>query len=148
MEDPQGRFYLKMMTDFAARGDAVVYRYLFNDRLVASDLCIRRADMLIILKTACDETIQGLSTAHLMRLDAFAELLDKQGVRRIEFYGPLKEWHTRLTDAARQMYHVNYYRWPITKRLHEFRNARRATVGDADHASGPELAPASATIGG
>lgn len=132
MDEPQGRFYLKMMTNFAALGEGLVYRYFFNDRLVASDLCIQRNDMLIILKTACDETIQGLSTAHLMRLDAFTELVDKHGIRHIEFYGPLKEWHTRLTDQSRQMYHVNYYRWPIVKFLHEFR-ATRAKTAKVDH---------------
>src|SRR5579864_411811 len=125
MDEPQGRFYVKMLASFAAIGEALVYRYFFGDRLVASDLCLLRNGTLFILKTACDETIQGLSTAHLMRIDAFADLFDKHGVRRVEFYGPLKEWHTRLTEEKRQMYHVNYYRWPVLKLLDEFRKARR-----------------------
>lgn len=121
MDEPQGRFYVKLLRSFAELGESLVYRYFFNDRLVASDLCLRRNDTLIILKTACDETQQGLSPAHLMRLDAFAELFDKENIRRVEFYGPLKEWHTRLTDDRRQMYHINYYRWPVLKFFHEFR---------------------------
>jgi CelD/BcsL family acetyltransferase involved in cellulose biosynthesis len=141
MDEPQGRFYVTLMADFAARGEGLVYRYFFGDRLVASDLCLRRNGTLIILKTACDETYQGISTAHLMRLDAFAELLDKQGIRTIEFYGPLKEWHTRLTDATRQMYHVNYYRWQLVKFLHEFRIARHKDV-PAGGADAPETPPA------
>jgi hypothetical protein len=28
----------------------------------------------------------------------------------VEFYGPLMEWHTRWTDRARDIYHVNFYR--------------------------------------
>jgi hypothetical protein len=147
MDEPQGRFYLKLMTNLAALGEGLVYRYFFNDRLVASDLCVRRGDMLIILKTACDETIQGLSTAHLMRLDAFTELVDKHGIRRIEFYGPLKEWHTRLTDESRRMYHVNYYRWQIVKLLHEFR-AARSKPANADHSTrDSQAAPAGADSG-
>jgi CelD/BcsL family acetyltransferase involved in cellulose biosynthesis len=147
MDEPQGRFYAKLMTNFAARGEGLVYRYFFGDRLVASDLCLRRQGTLIILKTACDETIQGISTAHLMRLDAFAELLDKQGIRAIEFYGPLKEWHTRLTDASRQMYHVNYYRWQIVKFLHELRMARHkgeSTANGDDAEPRPQPADAAA----
>jgi CelD/BcsL family acetyltransferase involved in cellulose biosynthesis len=119
MEDPQGRFYVKLLRSFAERREGLVYRYFFNDRLVASDLCIRRDGTLVILKTACDESFQGLSTAHLMRLDAFAELVDNHRVNRVEFYGPFKEWHSRLTNDTRKMYHVNYYRWRAMKRLHE-----------------------------
>lgn len=128
LDEPQGRFYIKAMTSFAELGEALVYRYFFGDRLVASDLCFCRNGTLFILKTAHDETHQGLSPAHLMRLDAFAELFDKGGVRKVEFYGPLKDWHTKLTDDARQMYHVNYYRWPMVKRLHELRAGLRASM--------------------
>lgn len=147
MDEPQGRFYLKLMSDLAARREGLVYRYFFNDRLVASDLCIRRGDLLIILKTACDETIQGLSTAHLMRMDAFAELVDKHGIRRVEFYGPLKEWHQRLTDKARTMYHLNYYRWPLVKRLHELRMSRRRELLDAAETATPASETTSASSG-
>jgi CelD/BcsL family acetyltransferase involved in cellulose biosynthesis len=134
LDEPQGRFYVKLMVSFAKRREALVYRYFFGDRLVASDLCLRRDGTLIVLKTACDETWQGLSPAHLMRIDAFAELFDKGGVRRVEFYGPVKEWHTRLTESVRQMYHSNYYRWQVVKRLHQYRIGRqnassRATAG-------------------
>lgn len=125
IDEPQGRFYVRLMMSFAEVGEAVVYRYFFDDRLVASDLCICRNGTLTILKTACDETQQGLSPAHLMRLDAFAELFDLRNVRQVEFFGPLKEWHTRLTQDTREMYHVNYYRLPLVRVLHEFRIARR-----------------------
>ena len=128
LDEPQGRFYVKLMTSFAKLGEGLVYRYFFGDRLVASDLCLRRSGSLIVLKTACDETQQGLSPAHLMRIDAFAELFDKGGIRRVEFYGPLKAWHARLTDSTRQMYHINYYRWHLVKRLHEFWSERQNAV--------------------
>jgi hypothetical protein len=29
------------------------------------------------------------------------------------------EWHLRWTDEVRTMYHVNYYRWPGLRRLHQ-----------------------------
>jgi len=148
MDEPQGRFYVKLMASFAAIGEGLVYRYFFGDRLVASDLCLVRNKTLIILKTACDETYQGLSTAHLMRLDAFADLVDKHGIRAVEFYGPLKEWHTRLTEKTRQMYHVNYYRWQIVKLLHEFRNSRHKKAStDGSEVHGAETGSASAEIG-
>jgi hypothetical protein len=148
MDEPQGRFYLKLMANFAAFNEGLIYRYFFNDRLVASDLCIRRDDTLIVLKTACDESFQGLSTAHLMRIDAFADLVDKQGIRVIEFYGPLKEWHTRLTEETRQMYHVNYYRWQLVRFLHEFRSARHKSTPAGADAHEPHASTAGADGGG
>jgi len=137
MDEPQGRFYVKLLRSFSERREAVVYRYFFGDRLVASDLCLRRNATLIILKTAYDEAQKGLSPAHLMRLEAFAEMFDKGGIRRVEFYGPLKDWHTRLTDETRTMYHINYYRWSLLKVLHERRAARRGSVADATGGPGP-----------
>lgn len=142
MDEPQGRFYLKLMADFAGFGEGLVYRYFFGDRLVASDLCLRRDGTLIILKTACDESYQGLSTAHLMRMDAFAELVDKQGIRVIEFFGPLKEWHTQLTEESRQMFHVNFYRWRFLKFLHERRAVRQKRT--AAHGADPQAEPSAA----
>ena len=142
LEDPQGRFYVKMLTAFAERGESFVYRYRFADRVVASDLCILRDGTLYILKTAYDEAQQGLSPAHLMRVDAFAQAIDAGRLRKVEFYGPVKEWHTRFTDDIRTMYHANFYRLPVLKRLHEARRARRekpapdAAPGDAAAATG------------
>src|SRR5262249_46339884 len=52
MDEPQGRFYVKMLVSFSAIGEALVYRYFFGDRLVASDLCLFRDGTLFILKTA------------------------------------------------------------------------------------------------
>ncbi len=124
MDEPQGRFYVKLMTSYAEIGEAAICRYFFDDRLVASDLCLQHGGTLTILKTAYDESRQGYSPAHLMRIDAFAEFFDRLGVRRVEFYGPLTEWHARLTEDARRMYHVNYYRWWGLKLVHEFRVGR------------------------
>jgi CelD/BcsL family acetyltransferase involved in cellulose biosynthesis len=137
MDEPQGHFYVKLLSSFAEQGESLIYRYYFGDRLVASDLCICRADTLIILKTAYDEAHQGLSPAHLMRIDAFERLLGQGRVRRVEFFGPLKDWHTRFTDRVRTMYHLNFYRWPILKRAHEWRMSRQqesvAAPGDEDN---------------
>ncbi len=145
MDEAQGRFYVKLMASFAEIGEAAICRYFFDDRLAASDLCLQHAGTLTILKTAYDETRQGYSPAHLMRIDAFAEFFDRLGVRRVEFYGPLSEWHARLTEDSRRMYHVNYYRWRGLKLVHEFRvgrdnhnaePARLAGAADASKADG------------
>jgi hypothetical protein len=71
-----------------------------------------------------------------MRIDAFERLLGQGRFKRVEFFGPLKDWHTRFTDQVRTMYHINFYRWPILKRLHAWRMSRQqqraAPAGDED----------------
>ena len=142
MDEPQGRFYVALMESFATIGEAAICRYYFDEKLAASDLCLVRNGTLIILKTAYDETRQGYSPAHLMRIDAFAEFFDRLGVKRVEFYGPLTEWHARLTEDARRMYHVNYYRWRGLKLVHALRRSRGAG------AAGPTHEPATAEAAG
>jgi len=121
-DDPQGRFYVKMLQRFADLGAARVYRYFYDDTLAASDICLLVDGVFIILKTAYNEAISGFSPAQLMRHEIFAELFDSGNCREIEFYGPLKEWHTKLTDEIRTMYHLNHFRSPIIAMLHTRRS--------------------------
>jgi hypothetical protein len=115
----QGQFYRGMLEGFCRRGAGSIYRYWFNDQLVAMDLCIEDARQIIVLKTTYDETVPGnLSPTLLMREEAVRLLFDAQRFERLEFYGKVMEWHTRWTDEVRTLYHVNYYRWPFLGRLH------------------------------
>lgn len=128
-EDHQGRFYTTMLEGFARRGEAIVYRYFFDNRLAASDICLLRNRCLIILKTAYDESRKGYSPAQLMRYEVMRELFDDGRADTIEFYGPVKDWHRKLTDEIRTMYHVNCYRWPLIRTLHQARAARGNGAG-------------------
>ncbi len=109
--DPQSRFYTKMLENFCRRGKGLVYRYWYNDKLVATDLCIHDDGTIIILKTTYDETEKTTSPSQLMRQDAFQKFFDGGWFDGLEFYGPVKDWHTKLSDDVRTMYHVNRYRW-------------------------------------
>lgn len=126
-DNAQGRFYRDMLERFCRRGAGSVYRYRFDDRIVAMDLCIEDAGCIVVLKTAYDESIPSqYSPALLMREEACRELFDRGAVQRIEFYGKVMEWHTRWTDEVRTLYHVNHYRWPLLLRLHDALRRRRA----------------------
>lgn len=122
-DDHQGRFYKKMLRGFAEQGEAVVYRYFFQDELVSSDICLLRDGELIILKTAYDESRKGISPSQLMRFDAFRVAFDDGTVKKVEFFGPVKDWHTKWSDEVRTMYHVNWYRWPAVARYHQSKAA-------------------------
>lgn len=120
-DDAQGRYYRSMLEALCRRGAGRVYRYYFNDQLVAMDLCIEDADIIVVLKTAYDESVpKQFSPTLLMREEATRALFEEGRLRRIEFYGRVMEWHLRWTEEVRTMYHVNYYRWPGLRRLHEW----------------------------
>jgi CelD/BcsL family acetyltransferase involved in cellulose biosynthesis len=127
--DAQSAFYREMLTRFAHRGEACIYRFFLGDDLAASDICIFVRGTLIILKTAYNERFSQLSPAQLMRHQFFRDLWDRDHCRVIEFYGPVKDWHLRWTDELRTMYHLNCYRWPMIAAWHR----RRFQGATAEH---------------
>jgi len=127
----QGRYYRAMLEALASRNAASVYRYYFNEQLVAMDLCVEDDASIVVLKTSYDESVpSNWSPTLLMREEATRALFDAGRFARLEFYGRVMEWHLRWTDEVRTMYHVNYYRWPGLRRLHAMLDARhhRATT--------------------
>ncbi len=114
----QGRFYRELFEGFCARGEAVVYQLLFNGQVVASDLCLVRNSMMVVLKTAYDESLSDFSPAFLMREEIMRRLFANKQLRVVEFYGRVMDWHMRWTDEVRTLYHVSYYRhsWVRTAR--------------------------------
>jgi CelD/BcsL family acetyltransferase involved in cellulose biosynthesis len=124
-DDAQGRYYRAMLASLCRRGQASIYRYWFDERVVAMDLCVEDGDVLIVLKTSYDESVpSSLSPTLLMREEAMRGLFEAGRIRRVEFYGRVMEWHLRWTGQVRTMYHVNYYRWPGLRRLHALLEAR------------------------
>lgn len=118
----QGRFYTETLERFAATGDARMYQYWYNDRLVAMDLCVVRYGTLVILKTTYDEGQTTSSPALLMRQESIKRIFDDSKVSRIEFYGKLMDWHTKWSTDIRTLYHLNHYRWPIVPRLNHLQS--------------------------
>jgi hypothetical protein len=108
-----------MLEDACRRGAGSIYRYYFNEQLVAMDLCVEDGASIVVLKTSYDESVpNSLSPTLLMREEACRRLFDEQRFDRLEFYGRVMEWHLRWTEDVRSMYHVNCYRWPGLGRLH------------------------------
>jgi CelD/BcsL family acetyltransferase involved in cellulose biosynthesis len=135
-DNAQGRFYRSMLGEYAANGEAVVYQYRFNDDLVATDLCVMRDGVLIILKTTHAETDKNVSPAMLMRQEAFEPMFDQRQFRRVEFYGKMMDWHGRLTDKSRVLYHLNCFRFPWLSGLRKA--LRRRSGANADVRSGSD----------
>jgi len=128
----QGRFYTVVFEAFCAVGAGRIYRYLFADKVVAMDLCIEDPGVLVVLKTAYDETLRNVSPASLMRHDYFRQIFDTGSVKRIEFYGKVMEWHKRWTDDVRTIYHVNRYRSPWLRAAHELLKRKSTDAAPAE----------------
>jgi CelD/BcsL family acetyltransferase involved in cellulose biosynthesis len=116
-DNRQGRFYRELLEEHCREGLGRIVQLLFNDRVVAMDLCIEGDGVIVILKTTYDETAAEYSPAMLMHQELFRELYATGAFQRIEFYGKVMDWHLRWTEDKRTMYHINAYRWAWLKRL-------------------------------
>ena len=109
-QNQQGRFYREIFENFCQRGEGVIYRFDLNGRTVASDLCLERGKMMIVLKTTYDETLKKFSPSYLMRCEIVKTLFEEGNITVLEFYGRVLDWHRKWTDELRTMFHVNFYR--------------------------------------
>jgi CelD/BcsL family acetyltransferase involved in cellulose biosynthesis len=125
----QGAFYRDLLVRFCRHGAARIYRYVANGRVLAMQLCIEHDGTLAFLKTTYDERLRASAPGVLMKAEIFRELFRDGGVRRIEFYGSIKEWQLKWIDSLRTQYHVNAYRSALVSAAHavaaRMRGARR-----------------------
>jgi CelD/BcsL family acetyltransferase involved in cellulose biosynthesis len=119
-DDAQGRFYTQLLQEHCSHGHGRIYRFWLDGRVAATDLCVDNGATFVILKTSYDESITNLSPALLMREEYFRDLFGT-GIRRIEFYGRVMDWHTKWSDEIRTMYHINCYRSPLVAALQRAR---------------------------
>ena len=137
-DNAQGRFYRSMLEAFCEAGKGRIYRYRFDERVVAVDLCIEGGGALVILKTTYDESFKSISPAFLMRQEAFGKLFEEGRIGRIEFYGRVMEWHTKWSNDVRTMYHVNYYRWPFLRKIKRIATNIRMTKDRPESDAAPQ----------
>ena len=135
-DNEQGRFYRELLEHASRQGEAVIYQYRFDDRIVAINLCLQRQGTLVVLKTTYDESIQGLSPAFLLREVELQELHQEGQIKHLEYFGRFMDWHSKWTDQKRTLYHLTLYRWPLLKRLAEAQRKKtearvKAAAGDA-----------------
>ena len=148
----QGRFYTQLLEGAARLGEARVYEYLLDGQTVAMNLCLLRAGTLVVLKTTYDENLpKSLSPAFLLREEELQQFFGGSEVKRIEYYGRVMEWHTKLTEQQRTLYHLTAYRWPLLKRLAERRGATKiaataVTPGASDATDNASAQPHPTTL--
>jgi CelD/BcsL family acetyltransferase involved in cellulose biosynthesis len=144
IDNDQGHFYRRLFERAASRNESVIYEYLFDDRTVAMNLCLLRGGELIVLKTTYDESIRTLSPAFLLREEEMRSFFEGAEIRRVEYYGRLMDWHTKLTANQRTLYHLTQYRWGWLRNWADRRRATRVAATQVARVSDDEPAPASA----
>ncbi len=113
INNQQGQFYDDMLSKFAKNKNAQIWKYFYNEKLVAIDLCIKNTKQLIILKTTFDNEFSRYSPAINMKIDALKILLNDKKLEYVEFFGKTLPWHQRLNSIDRTMYHFSFYRYPL-----------------------------------
>jgi hypothetical protein len=53
-----------------------------------------------------------------MELEKFFQ---EKYIERLEYYGRMMDWHTKLTETKRTLYHLTVYRFPLLKRIAAWR---------------------------
>jgi hypothetical protein len=119
-DNAQGEFYRQVLEDFCSTREGIIFQLLLDGKIVASDLCLIRDGMLVVLKTAYDESVEKLSPALLMRRAILSEVYGARNVKVIEFYGKVRNWHTQWTSETRNMFHVNVFRSASIARTRKF----------------------------
>jgi hypothetical protein len=135
MDNAQGRFYREVLEHFCARGEGVIYQLRIAGQVAATDICVTRGEMLVLLKTAYDEQMSVYSPAFLLREDILRDLYAGGRVRNYEFYGPLMDYQLRWTRNIRTLYHLTCFRhqWVRSARSFAKRMRTQEPVAAAAH---------------
>jgi hypothetical protein len=72
----------------------------------------------------------------LLREEELQDIYRQGQIKRMEYFGKVMDWHTKLTDKKRTVYHLTVYRWPFIKKLAEARR-RKAATADPSTATPP-----------
>jgi hypothetical protein len=126
-ENSQGRFYREMLEAFCERGEGAIFQLRVNGEVIASEICLIRTEMLVLLKTSYDEEWSVYSPSFLLREDILRLLYADGVVRKYEFYGPLMEYQLRWTDQVRTLYHLTCYRHGWLSHLKDVANLLRGS---------------------
>lgn len=116
INNDQGRFYLQLLQHYAQLNRAEIWLYQVDQQTVAIDLCIKSADVLIILKTAYNEEFKKISPALQLKFEIFKHHAEDNGAGRlksIEFFGKAMEWHKRFNSNLRPIVHLSFFSQPF-----------------------------------
>lgn len=134
-DDPQGRFYRAVLEYYCRRSEGVIYQLRVGGQVVATDLCLTRREMSIVLRTTYDEDWKAYAPGVLLREDIIRSLYAEGRVREYEFYGPLMEYQLRWTRDTRTVYHLTCFRHQWVRGVRQF--VKKSTAKSKDSMGPP-----------
>lgn len=132
-DNAQGHLYRAVLEYFCKRDEAVIYQLRINGQVIATDLCVVRGDMFVLLKNTYDEAWSAYAPGVLLREDVLRGLCDEGRVRNYEFYGPLMDYQLRWTSDIRTLYHVTCFRRPWVRTARDLAKGIRNQPPKASH---------------
>lgn len=137
----QGRFYEKIMSDFAANGQAKVLELHVDGKLASSRLIIQHKQMWIILKVAYNEALATIAPGRQLLKEtiklAFSEL--RHG--SIEFYTDASRDQAEWATSLRYIRHQQLYRSPMFAAGHGLAQKMRALISTLTSSNDSETKP-------
>ena len=108
--NPQGKFYLDVIQNFASSQQAEIVELYFDEQLVASRINVLNKNMLIILKTCYDEDLAEYAPGRLLLYLLIEREFKLQRVAQIEFYTNATSDQISWSTGQRSIEHLMLYR--------------------------------------
>jgi CelD/BcsL family acetyltransferase involved in cellulose biosynthesis len=109
-DSPQGRFYVEVMSRFAARGEAFVYELWLGDDLVASRMLLLHGGLAVMLKTTFNEQFDRFAPGRLLLQRTLEDLFRRAPGGCVEFYTNAEADLLAWSTSQRWINHVSVYR--------------------------------------
>ena len=122
----QGQFYKQVMTEFSRTGEGKIHELYFNDKIVASLLAIENEEMIIVMKTAYDESVSKYSPGRLLDYYMLQSVLTEKNAKKMENYTNASTNDQKWFPRVREMYDVTVYRSSWAKQLARLKHRLRA----------------------
>jgi hypothetical protein len=123
----QMKFYVALMGQFAAQGQAQVFELWGNNRVLASRLTITTASRVMILKTTFDETQRELAPGRLLLQQTLTHVFETRPGSTVAFCTNSDKDQLDWADRQRTVQHVTVFRHAVSRwGLKAARAARQA----------------------
>lgn len=114
-DNVQGVFYREVLEEFAVSGEGRVFQLRLNGRVIASQLAIQQNGVLVLLKTAHDESYATYSPGRTLDYLMLQHLFEEGELRMVEYYTNASTEDMRWSTSQRDIYHFNYFRSPLLR---------------------------------
>jgi CelD/BcsL family acetyltransferase involved in cellulose biosynthesis len=119
IDNVQGKFYLEVMTRFAATGQARIAEYWLGGEIASSRLILCNSDLSIILKTSYKESLAKFAPGRLLLRNFIRHAFAEKHCSVVEFYTDATSDQLAWATGQRHITHVMFFRSVFQAQLHD-----------------------------